>query len=199
MVNEILTLLDPKPGDTVVDTTMGGGGHFIKLAAAIMPNGTAIGFDRDKRAHKADAAGKVLELYPNNVTLYQTVFSQIAHILQNDDSSIKIDCILADLGISSHQIDQQDAGFSFRYDSPIDMRMDKTRGITAYELIKNTEEEELANIIYEYGDERFSRRIAKAIKLWLSSNSTLELANIIARAAKYKSKRIQIQFYLKIC
>jgi 16S rRNA (cytosine1402-N4)-methyltransferase len=188
LAKETLELLDIKPGHTVVDTTAGGGGHLFLMAEAAGPSGTVIGIDRDPRALELDAAGKVKEAFKDRVQLVNAPFSELPNLLAKLGIR-QVDRILCDLGVSSPQLDTEARGFSFMRDGPLDMRMSSDRGTTAYELIQQLSETELANIIYRYGEERFSRRIARVIKeKWPIADSTLALADVIAKAVGRREK-----------
>ncbi|HEY1099046.1 MAG TPA: 16S rRNA (cytosine(1402)-N(4))-methyltransferase RsmH [Myxococcota bacterium] len=165
------------PGSVVVDCTAGGGGHLRRFAAAVGDTGRVIGLDRDERAFADDAAGGVAKTHAN-VTLVRRPFSEIRQAL--DDLGIdRVDAVFADLGVSSFQLDEGERGFSFRFDAPLDMRMDRRDGETAAELIARLEEDDLANVIYRYGDERLSRRIAKVLKRELPT-TTDRLKDLVA-------------------
>ena len=128
-----------------------------------------------------DAAGGVAQEF-KQIRLFRATFSELPQILA-DQKINALDALLCDLGVSSPQLDTDTRGFSFRHDGPLDMRMDQDSYPSAYELIKQTSETDLANLIYKYGEERQSRRIAKAIKAERNlADSTLALANIILRA-----------------
>ncbi|MEI6789603.1 MAG: 16S rRNA (cytosine(1402)-N(4))-methyltransferase RsmH [Myxococcaceae bacterium] len=189
MPQEILLNLDIKPGSIVADITAGGGGHLRLLAQAVGPTGLVIALDKDSRAHELDAAGGVANEF-KQVRLFKATFSELPQILA--DQKIKaLDALLCDLGVSSPQLDTDERGFSFRHNGPIDMRMDQENGLTAYELIRETSETDLANLIYRYGEERQSRLIARAIKMQKNlPDSTLELASLIARVYKGPRGRI---------
>lgn len=181
LAKETLSLLNIEPGNVVVDTTSGGGGHLMLMARAALPNGVVVGLDRDPRALMPDAAGHVREHYPE-VRLVNARFSELPRVLSKLGIS-KIDRLLCDLGVSSPQLDTDARGFSFMRDGPLDMRMDASHGLSAYELIESLSEKELADVIFKYGEERFSRRIARVIKeQWPIADSTLALADVIAKA-----------------
>lgn len=189
MPREVIENLALKPGSIVADVTAGGGGHLKLLAEAVGPTGLVLALDKDARAHELDAAGGVAKAYPQ-VKLFKATFSELPRIMA--EQNIKaLDGLLCDLGVSSPQLDTDTRGFSFRNDGPLDMRMDQEAYPSAYELIKNTSETDLANLIYKYGEERQSRHIAKAIKQEKNlPDSTLGLANIIMRA--YRGPRGKI-------
>lgn len=182
LMREVLELLAVEPGMTVVDATAGAGGHLRRLAEAVGPTGRVIGIDRDLRAFEPSAAGGVAAEYSDRVSLKHAAFSEVARLLEEEQLQ-HVDALLCDLGVSSMQLDEADRGFSFRHDGPLDMRMDKSRGETAWELLASRDEREIADILFHYGEERRSRRIAHAIKrAWPLADSTLALADVIAHA-----------------
>lgn len=180
MVAEVLTYLRPERGGVFVDCTVGLGGH----ARALLEAGASrlLGFDRDEDALKV--AGERLAPWRDRVELIHADYRQLAAVL--DERGIDaIDGALADLGISSMQLDAPGRGFSFRVDEPLDMRMDRTTGPTAADLIQQVSEQALADVIFEFGEERYSRRIAKAIvtaRRTTPVRSTGQLAGIVRRA-----------------
>jgi 16S rRNA (cytosine1402-N4)-methyltransferase len=182
---QVIESLNIKTGEIIVDTTVGGGGHLELIAQKVGLRGKAIGFDQDDRAMQLDAAGRVREKYPQ-VILIKQKFSNIKFELLKLGIE-KIDGLLCDLGVSSHHLDNDKRGFSFMHDGPIDMRMDQQQDCTAFDLLRDYTEKDLADIIYKFGEERKSRKIAKIIKhLWPISNSTLALAEIIKKAIGQK-------------
>lgn len=179
LAKETLTLLDIKPGHVVVDTTAGGGGHLRMIAEAASSTGTIVGIDRDQRALANDAAGHVKLLFPH-VQLINAEFSQLPDVLAKLGIN-RVDRLLCDLGVSSPQLDTDERGFSFLREGPLDMRMSSHHGESAYELMNRLSEKELADVIYQFAEERHSRRIARTIKEnWPIPNSTLALADLIA-------------------
>ncbi len=155
---EVLALLEPRAGETWVDCTVGGGGHSRMIAERIAPSGRLIGLDRD--AAMLELARPRLAGLP--VTLVQASFDQLDAVLA-EQKIVAVDGGLADLGISSDQLDDPARGLTFQHDGPLDMRMDPTSGASAADLIAQLSERELADLIYEYGEERYSRRIARRI------------------------------------
>jgi 16S rRNA (cytosine1402-N4)-methyltransferase len=155
---EVLRLLDPQPGETWADCTIGGGGHARLIAERIMPAGRLIGLDQDpgmlERA-RPRLAGLPVELVHAN-------FDQLPEVLHNRGIET-VDGVLADLGFASDQMEHAGRGFSFRDDGPLDMRLDPTEGTTAAELVNTLSEAALANVFFEYGEERQSRRVARRI------------------------------------
>jgi 16S rRNA (cytosine1402-N4)-methyltransferase len=155
---EVLDLLDPKPGETWVDATVGAGGHTRLLAGRVGPNGRVIGLDQDPTM--LDLARTRLEGLP--VTLVHANFDQLVGALGTVGVT-EIDGFVADLGFASDQMDAADRGLSFQQDGPLDMRLDPTAGESAADLIARLGEYDLAKIFYEYGEERHSRRVARKI------------------------------------
>jgi 16S rRNA (cytosine1402-N4)-methyltransferase len=172
--------LVPESGGVFVDCTVGAGGH----AQALMESGATrlLGFDRDPQAlvHAAEA----LAAWRDQVQLLHADFRDLASVL-DDRGVATIDGAVADLGVSSMQLDGVERGFSFRRDEPLDMRMDQSTGATAAELIRDISEQDLADLIFKYGEERHSRRIARAIvdtRRETPVHTTGQLAAIVRRA-----------------
>jgi 16S rRNA (cytosine1402-N4)-methyltransferase len=184
MVSEVLEHLAPERGGVFVDCTVGLGGH----AKALLEAGASrlIGFDRDPSA--LEHARRALSAYGDRVELVHSDYRALAEML--DARGIgTVDGVLADLGVSSMQLDAEGRGFSFRRDEPLDMRMDTSSGQTAAEALTTIGERELADLIYEFGEERHSRRIARAIVEARDRgevNSTGTLAEIVRRAVPRK-------------
>lgn len=190
MLPTVLRTLDIQPGMCVVDVTAGAGGHLRAFCEAVGAEGTVIALDRDDRAHQADAAGGVVETYADRATLTRAPFSELERVLE-DKGVASVDALLADLGVSSMQLDEEARGFSFQRQGPLDMRMDKERSESVWEFLARHDENEIADVIYHYGEERKSRRIAHAIKrAWPIEDSTLALAEIVARALGGRRGRI---------
>ncbi|HEX3997278.1 MAG TPA: 16S rRNA (cytosine(1402)-N(4))-methyltransferase RsmH [Pirellulales bacterium] len=158
LLAEVLQWLIPSGGQTFVDGTLGGGGHTRALAERVAPDGQVIALDRDPAAIERAAAG--LAGFP--VRLVQANFCDLPEVLEQCERPA-VDGILLDLGLSSDQLADADRGFSFAADGPLDLRFDPSAGEPAWRLINRLSSEHLADIIYEYGEERFSRRIARAI------------------------------------
>jgi 16S rRNA (cytosine1402-N4)-methyltransferase len=187
MPKEVMSFFLNVEGKIVIDATIGGGGHLSLLAHAVGNHGLVLGFDQDLRAHKEDAALEIAKQFPHTVRLFQRPFSEILSTLKEEKID-KVDGILADLGVSSNQLDDKARGFSFLADGPIDMRMDRRSPVTAYEWLEKTAEAEIANALFLLGGERKSRSIARLIKKsWPIENSTLALAKIVERALKQKT------------
>lgn len=165
----------------------GGAGHSKEIAKRISSNGMLIGIDRDQEALKA-AQNNLKEFH--NIKYVHDNHDNIKNILEKLNIE-KVDGILLDLGVSSYQLDERNRGFSYLGENELDMRMDKTQKLTAKEVINNYEEEKLANIIYEYGEERFSRKIARNICIERKEKpitTTKQLVEIIEKSIP-KSKQ----------
>lgn len=175
MLQEVLSGLCIKRGMTVVDATLGGGGHAIEILKRMDGEGLLIGIDRDTDAIKV--ATKRLGEFPN----CRIVKGRMGDIPIHMDhlKVLHADAILADIGVSSFQFDSKSRGFSFREDAPLDMRMDPSSGETAAELLRRLSEEDLADIIFQYGEERNSRKIARAIELDGNIDTTKKLADLV--------------------
>lgn len=158
MCKEVIDGLNLRPGLTIVDATVGTGAHAEAILERISPDGRLIGIDRD--TDSLEVARNRLRPYEDRVTLVHADFRAIDKVL-SELHITKIDGILFDLGISSYQLDSEERGFSFRYDAPLDMRMDKTSYILAYDLVNNLTEKEISDILRTFGEERWHNRIAR--------------------------------------
>lgn len=158
MPSEVLRWLDPQPGQTIVDGTLGGGGHTRLLAERVVPGGLVIGLDRDPRA--VAAAERTLSGLP--VRLVRANFAELPRVL--DELGVPlVHGVLLDLGLSSDQLADDQRGFSFDSTGPLDLRFNPDEGEPAYQLLARLPEKELADLIYQFGEERYSRRIARRI------------------------------------
>ena len=187
LLQECIEGLQIKPNGIYVDGTMGGAGHSIEIVKRLSDDGLLIGIDRDEEALKASK--ERLEKY-KNVTYVHDNHDNIKEILQKLKIN-QVDGILLDLGVSSYQLDERNRGFSYLGENELDMRMDKSQELTAKRVVNYYSEKELANIIYEYGEERFSRQIAKNICNYRKEktiNTTKELVDIIEKSIP-KSKQ----------
>lgn len=160
MSKEVLSSLNLKEGDVVVDATVGGAGHSRDILKAILPGGRLIGIDADEEALKIGA--ERLRDYDGSFTLINDNFRNIDAVLNRENIKC-VDAVLFDIGISSYQIEDPSRGFSIKHDSRLDMRMDRRIRVSAYEVINRYSEHDLSDIIAEYGQERFHKRIAHAI------------------------------------
>lgn len=176
---ECIEALNIRDGYTYIDCTAGGGGHSLEIAKRMGKNSRLICFDRDTNAIKA--ATERLKDYLDRVTFINDNFTSLEQVVREHGID-NLGGVLADLGCSSHQFDTPERGFSYMHDSRLDMRMDTTAPLSAYEVVNNYSEEDLKRIIYDYGEERFAPRIASAIckKRVLSPiETTHELSDLI--------------------
>ena len=181
LLNECIDNLNIRPDGIYVDGTMGGGGHSLEIAKRLT-TGRLICIDQDPNAH--EAAGKRLAEYKDRITFVRDNFGNIANIL--DDLEIaKIDGMLLDIGVSSHQLDEAERGFSYQQDAPLDMRMNPDKPFSAYDVVNGYDEDELDRVIFTYGEERWARRIAQFIVKERENKpieTTGELVDIIKKA-----------------
>jgi 16S rRNA (cytosine1402-N4)-methyltransferase len=183
MLEEVLVALSPHPGSFQIDTTVGGGGHAIRILEAANPGGRLLGIDADPRA--IERSQKRLAGYGDQVTLTRTNFENIAEAAA-DAGFDAVDGILMDLGLSSQQLDADDRGFSFRSSGALDMRFDTTIGIPASEIVGTYDEDALATIFRLHGEEPRSRKIARAIvaaRTDQAIDTPARLAEVVAAAA----------------
>jgi len=181
MVNEVVNALAPVDEGLYVDATVGGGGHSEAILTAC-PGARVIAFDRDEEA--LITSSERLASYSRRIEFVHASFERIAEELSARNITA-VDGMMADLGISTPQLDTAERGMSFRHAGPIDMRMNRHDDETALELISRLDQDELANVIYEYGEERASRRIARCIKQALERgelHSTVDLRRAVVRA-----------------
>lgn len=187
LLNECIEGLNINPNGIYVDGTLGGAGHSKEIVKKLSGNGLLIGIDRDEDALKA--AKENLKAF-QNVKFVKDNHDNIKNILEELEIE-KVDGILLDLGVSSYQLDERNRGFSYLGENELDMRMDKSQDLTAKEVVNTYTEENLANIIYEYGEERFSRQIARNIcefRKHNEINTTKQLVEIIEKSIP-KSKQ----------
>ena len=188
MFTESIDALNIKTGGVYIDATFGRGGHTQGILDKLDRSGSVIAFDQD--IHAVEFAKE--NFNDDRLTVIHSAFTHMGEILSERNLSGKIDGILMDLGVSSPQLDNADRGFSFNTNGPLDMRMDQTSGISAAQWLVQADEVEIANVIYEFGEERKSRHIASAIKRVQQDQAittTLQLANIIAGVVKsHKNK-----------
>jgi 16S rRNA (cytosine1402-N4)-methyltransferase len=184
LLEEALSFLNVRPGGVVVDATLGLGGHSAEIARRLGGTGRLICFDRDPEAmEKAQARLDSLKSELGSempaVVYHPRSFSEASEVI----APAGLDGLLADFGVSSLQLDEAHRGFSFRHDGPLDMRMNTQTGETAEQVVNQEDENVLADLIYEYGDERRSRRIARAIVRARPIQTTAELARVVSAAA----------------
>jgi len=189
LLNETLEYLDPKPGGVYIDGTLGGAGHSSEIVKRIVPGGVLIGIDQDSNA--IDAAKRRLEAYKDNVVIVRDNFRNIKTIALQKGFK-EVDGILLDIGVSSHQLDEKERGFSYMHDGPLDMRMDTESSLDASDIVNNSSEQELIRILRDYGEEKWAVRIAKFIAEERKNNridTTFKLADIIQRAIPAAARR----------
>jgi 16S rRNA (cytosine1402-N4)-methyltransferase len=183
LVDEVLASLDVRPGSSIADCTVGGGGHAERLLETSSPDGRLLGLDADRAA--IAEAQRVLAQYSDRVVLRQANFAALYEVAREEDF-IPLDGVLFDLGLSSYQLADPSRGFSFAADAPPDMRFDEDRGLSALDLIDRTSERELAGILATFGEERRAGRIAKAILAARAEGrlmSAADLAQVVASAS----------------
>ena len=184
LLNEVIEGLNIKKNGIYVDGTLGGAGHSLEICKKLSPQGRLIGIDRDVEA--LACAKEKLKQY-DNVKFVNDNHQNIKQILSDLEIN-GVDGILLDLGVSSYQIDEISRGFSYMNDAPLDMRMDKSQTLTAEEVINTYKEEDLAKIIYEYGEEKFSKKIARRIcelRKIEKIDTTAKLAAIVEECVPY--------------
>lgn len=188
LLNETIDELNIKEDGIYVDCTLGGAGHSSEILKKLSERGRLIGIDQDTDA--INAAKEKLKEY-NNVTYVHDNFHNIKNILDSLNIQ-KVDGILADLGVSSYQLDKPERGFSYMHDAPLDMRMNKDSNFSAFDIVNGYEEDKLYHVIRNYGEEKFAKRIANFIvnkRQEGNINSTFELVEIIKRAIPAKFRR----------
>jgi 16S rRNA (cytosine1402-N4)-methyltransferase len=187
---EVLEVLQPRPGGRYLDATVGLGGHAEAILEASAPSGTLLGIDRDGEA--LALARERLAPFDSRVTLIRGRYEELPDLVEPGE---RYDGILFDLGASSLQLDSADRGFSFGREGPLDMRMDRSAGDTTADLVNRLSEQELADLIFRWGEERWSRRIARAIveaRRRAPLQTTIALANVVARAVPRRAWPRQI-------
>lgn len=185
LLEEVIEGLDIKKDGIYIDGTLGGGGHSLEIVKRL-ENGKLIGIDQDENALKKSR--EVLRDYQDRVEIVHSNYENMDKVL--DDLNIsKVDGILLDLGVSSHQFDEGERGFSYNKDAPLDMRMDKTNSFSAWNVVNEYSKEKLEEIIWEYGEERWAKRIAEFIveeRKKKSIDTTFELVETIKKAIPKK-------------
>lgn len=182
LLKESVGALVQDEGGVYIDGTFGRGGHSRAILQQLNESGQLLAFDKDPQAV---AAGRELEVTDNRFAIVHESFVALAEEAERRGVAGRVAGILLDLGVSSPQLDQADRGFSFLQDGPLDMRMDPTRGISAADWVNSAPEEEIARVLFEYGEERFSRRMARAIvaqRRQTPFTRTRQLAEVVAAA-----------------
>lgn len=189
LLKESIEGLKIKPSGIYVDGTLGGGGHSYEICRALGPGGRHIGIDQDGNA--IAAATKRLEPFSDRTSIVRSNYCELPEVLKELGIE-RVDGILLDLGVSSHQLDDESRGFTYRVDAPLDMRMDVRQSVTAADLLNTAEEMELFRIIRDYGEEKFAKNIAKHICMEREKKplkTTGELVEIIDHAIPAKVRQ----------
>lgn len=192
MLKEVLDYLNLAPGKIIVDATIGTGGHSLAILERIMPGGRLIGIDRDKES--SAISKERLRKFADAYDFVYGNFMDIDEILKSLNVE-SVDGILFDLGVCAFQLDNPERGFSFQYEGPLDMRMDRSSYISAYDLVNNLTEEEISSLLWNFGQERWHNRIARLLVKVREKHpirTTLELSNIVLRAIPYKHRHYRI-------
>lgn len=187
MLKEVIENLDIKPNGVYVDATVGGAGHSSEIAKRLDENGTLICFDKDKTA--IEVSRERLKKFKCKVIFANCDFCEIKSFL-NEQGITQVDGILADLGVSSYQIDEAERGFSYMHDAKLDMRMDTTQRLSAWEIVNRYPEKDLLKILYDYGEESFAKSIVRNIianRTIKPINTTGELVKIIEMSVPKKT------------
>lgn len=182
LLRETIEWLKPQSGKVYADATLGGGGHTAAILDACAPSGRVVAVDRD--ANAVENARTRLAAYGDRVTVLHGEFRNLPELLQQAGYS-QVDGLVADLGVSSPQLDHKERGFAFSEEGPLDMRMDQGQAESALSLIARLSERELADILYEYGDERRSRPIARSIRRFYEAgelHTTHDLRRAVVKA-----------------
>ena len=182
LLREAIDALVVDPDGLYVDGTFGRGGHTAELLSRLSVKGSVIAIDKDL---EAIASGKARFADDDRLSLVHGTFADLTHIVEQSGMQGNVSGVLLDLGVSSPQLDQADRGFSFMRDGPLDMRMDTSKGLSAAEWIASADEQEIARVIKEYGEEKFARRMAAAIVRERAESPierTVQLAKILAEA-----------------
>ena len=195
LLDEVIEALNIRADGFYIDGTFGRGGHSREILKRLGPKGRLLAFDKDPHA-----LSSVTDEFTQDdrFNIIQGSFTMLAQQLKQHDSNARVAGILFDLGVSSPQLDDAERGFSFRFDAPLDMRMDPSSGQSVADWLNSADETEIANVIYEYGEERASRRIAKAIvnaRIETPINTTTQLAELVSKVipnkrSSYKKKEI---------
>lgn len=189
LLKETLEYLDLKVGGVYIDGTLGGAGHSSEIIKRIIPGGVLLGIDQDSNA--IDAAKERLEAYKDNVLIVRDNFRNIKTIALENGFK-EVDGVLLDIGVSSHQLDEEERGFSYMHDGPLDMRMDTDRDYGASDIINSATEQELTRILRDYGEEKWAVRIAKFILEERKNgriDTTFKLVDIIKKAIPAAARR----------
>ena len=189
LLREAVDALAIKPDGVYVDGTFGRGGHSRAILEQLGPNGRLIAIDRDPQAIEA---GELLAIQDARFSLHHAAMSELSDVLKqasngSGSKQMAVDGMLADLGVSSPQLDVEERGFSFRFNGPLDMRMDTSRGETVEQWLNRAEEQEIGEVIWRYGEERFARQIARAVvaaRVIGRIRTTRELAELVGKTVR---------------
>ena len=193
LLDEVINFLQCEPDNIYVDANLGDGGHAEHILKKSSPTGILIGIDRDEDSIKF--ASDRLSEYRERIFIFHDNFKNIKNVVRGRAGFSNVDGILFDLGVSTRQLMTAERGFSFSSDAPLDMRMDRSSGVTAKEIVNNFEEEKLRGIIYKYGEERWAKKIAHAIvrergKMPIDTTSQLSGIVVSAIPPAHRSQRI---------
>lgn len=189
LYDEALQQLNIKPDGIYLDCTFGRGGHSSGILNLLNDSGRLLALDRDIDAINSSQAKQMLE--DSRFSLHHASFAELTAVIEQHGYLSKVDGILMDLGVSSPQLDTAERGFSFLRDGPLDMRMDSENGLSAAEYLARVDEQELVRVLFEYGEERFARRIAKAVitqRQQQPLQTTLQLAKLIENSVPFRDK-----------
>jgi 16S rRNA (cytosine1402-N4)-methyltransferase len=187
LYHEIINALAPYSGGLYIDGTLGAGGHALGILNASSPNGKLLGLDLDPQA--LEIANQRLSLFKDRIFIRQGSYVDMASFVK-EIGWLFVDGIILDLGVSSIQLDTKERGFSFLYDAPLDMRFGDQISINAADLVNSLAENDLANVIWKYGEEKYSRKIARIICQNRPINTTFELANLVKKAYGNQTSKI---------
>lgn len=190
LLEETIEGLNIKPNGVYVDCTLGGGGHAYEIVRRMGPQGLFIGIDQDPYAIKA-ASSRLKNTFPAAVKIVRDNFASLEKILKDLNVS-EVDGFLADLGVSSFQLDEPKRGFSYQHDAPLDMRMDTSQSFTAWDIVNTYSEQEISRVIWEYGEEKWAKRIASFIverRKRAPIETTGELVEVIKGAIPARARR----------
>ncbi len=189
MLREVIDYLNPGPGKIIVDATLGTGGHSFEILKRITPGGKLIGIDRDEDS--LAICRKRLSEFSSSCEFVHGNFVDLDQILEKLGID-KVDGIVFDLGISTYQLKDPERGFSFQQEGPLDMRLDKSSYISAYDLVNNLNESEISNMLWSFGEERWHNRIARILveeRRNQPISTTSQLANLVMRAIPYRYRK----------
>ena len=187
LLDEVVAALGTVDGGLYLDLTLGGGGHSLGLLEACGPTGRVIGLDQDPAA--LAAARERLAAFGERFVAVHAPFSRAGEVLADRDLG-PVQGVVADLGVSSHQLDTPERGFSFRFEGPLDLRMDPTRGTPASEWLDEVDEATLVSVLRTYGEERHARRVARAVLADRPVTTTTQLAELVERVMPGRRGRI---------